>query len=332
MDDFNISSLHESKNEWGARLLTILTPVMIEGLRSIFNESYKLCKTNHEDEKYLMTFQNFISRIPKWNPSIIESERKRIIERSSCNYLEELITCVHIIQLKLLTAIRAGIKQKKIDITIPKIDDFIHKTYIHIARKIYNNVYLFEINIPPLQVQKNNRELEIIIQECILNSMRESIPVEEILKAYMDETIEEDVVEEIKEEILENTDEKKNNFIEEEIKNTMAENGITVPNDINGALSFNNVDSVKHFDGREEKISAPKDISSLATNSLASHSLASHSLASHSLASHSLESDFNEKLIISDETVPLDNLELTHIDEDDKSLPDLLKDIDVEIL
>jgi hypothetical protein len=92
-------------------------------------------------------------------------------------------------------------------------------------------------------------------------------------------------------------------------------------------LSFNNVDSVKHFDGREEKISAPKDISSLATNSLVSDSL-----ASHSLASHSLESDFNEKLIISDETVPLDNLELTHIDEDDKSLPDLLKDIDVEIL
>ena len=23
MDDFNVSSLHESKNEWGARLLTI---------------------------------------------------------------------------------------------------------------------------------------------------------------------------------------------------------------------------------------------------------------------------------------------------------------------
>jgi hypothetical protein len=30
MDDFNISSLHESKNEWGARLLTILTPLIID--------------------------------------------------------------------------------------------------------------------------------------------------------------------------------------------------------------------------------------------------------------------------------------------------------------
>ena len=93
--------------------------------------------------------------------------------------------------------------KKKIDINIPKLDDFIHKVYINVARKVYKNVYLFEIINNPLQTQKNNRELEIIIQECILNTIRESIPVEAILKAYMDETIEEDVVEEIKEEIIE---------------------------------------------------------------------------------------------------------------------------------
>ena len=192
MDDFNVSSLHESKNEWGARLLTILTPLVIEGFKSIFDESVKLCKVNQEMGKYLMTFQNLITRIPKWNPTIIEQERKRIIERSGCGYLEELVTCVHIIQLKLLTAMRVGQKQKKIDINIPKLDDFIHKAYINVARKIYKNVYLFEINIPPLQIQKHNRELEMIIKECILNTIRENIPVDSLLRAYMDETEEQD--------------------------------------------------------------------------------------------------------------------------------------------
>ena len=203
MDDFNVSSLHESKNEWGARLLTILTPLIIEGFKSIFEESYKLCKDNKETEKYLMTFQNFITRIPKWNSAIIETERKRIVDRSGCSYLEELVTCIHIIQLKLLTAMRVGHKQKKIDINIPKLDDFIHKCYINVARKVYKNVYLFELKCPPLQIQKHNRELELIVQECVLNAVRDSIPVESILKAYMDETIEEDVVEEIQEQIVE---------------------------------------------------------------------------------------------------------------------------------
>jgi hypothetical protein len=206
MDDFNVSSLHESKNEWGSRLLTILTPLVIEGFRSIFDEAVLLCKNNDETDKYLMTFQNFISRIPKWNSSIIETERKRIIERSACHYLEDLVTCVHIIQLKLLTAIRVGQKQKKININIPKLDDFIHKIYVNVARRVYKNVYLFELGIPPLHVQKNYRELEILIQEGILNTVRDSIPVEAILQAYMDETVEEDVVEEIKEHVVEEKD------------------------------------------------------------------------------------------------------------------------------
>ena len=214
MDDFNVSALHESKNEWGSRLVTILTPLIIDGYKSILEESIKLCKENSENDKYLMTFQNLISRIPKWNSQIIETERKRICDKSGCNYLEDLITCVHVIQLKILTSMRVGQKQKKIDINIPKLDDFIHKTYINVARKVYKNVYLFEVNIQPLQVQKNYRELEIIVQECILNTLRESIPVEAILKAYMDETVEEDVVEEIKEQIIEEP-------IKEQIQNTL---------------------------------------------------------------------------------------------------------------
>jgi len=202
MDDFNINALHESKNEWSSRLITIMTPLIIEGLRSIFEESTNLCSSNGEMDKYLMTFQNFISRIPKWNATIIEEEKARIIEKSRCPYLEDLITCVHIIQLKVLTAVRVGQKQKKIDLDIPKLDVFIHKVYIHIARKVYQNVYLFEINIPPLKTQRNNRELEIMVQESILNAVRESIPVDTILKAYMDETVEEDVIEEIKEKLV----------------------------------------------------------------------------------------------------------------------------------
>ena len=42
---------------------------------------------------------------------------------------------------------RTGSKQKKIDIQIPKLDDFIHKVYTNVARQVYKNVYIFENNI-----------------------------------------------------------------------------------------------------------------------------------------------------------------------------------------
>ena len=192
MDDFVISNLHEARNEWCNRLVSIFTPLVIEGVKSIFNEAWRMCVDNDEAPKYLMTFQNLLGRIPKWNAVIVEEERKRIVERSSCGYLEDLITCVHIIQLKVLTCVRVGNKQKKIDISIPKLDVFIHKVYIHVARKVYMNVYLFEKNISPLLVQKNNRELELIVQECILTAIRESVPTEAIIRAYMDESVEQE--------------------------------------------------------------------------------------------------------------------------------------------
>ena len=188
MDDYTVSSLTESKNEWVVRLVNILTPLVNEGFLSIFKESEKLCQDNDEYDKYLMTFQNFLSRVPKWNNEIIKKESQRIVEKSQCQYLDELVTCVHIIHLKLLTSIRAGNNQKKIDIDIPQLEPFIHKIYITCARKLYSVVFLYEQNLIPLELQKNRKEVEGIIKESILETIRESIPVEKILRAYMDES------------------------------------------------------------------------------------------------------------------------------------------------
>jgi hypothetical protein len=194
MDDYSVTSLYESKNEWASRLVNILSPLIQEGFKSIFDESMKLCVSNKEVDKYLMTFQNFLSRVPKWNGTIIQQETNRIKDKSTCGYLEDLITCVHIIHLKCMTAMRVGNKQKKIDIKIPDLSSFIHNVYVNCARKLYSNVYIFEKGINPLSMQKNNREFEIIVKECIFNTIRDNIPVEELIKMYLEDAIE-DVVE-----------------------------------------------------------------------------------------------------------------------------------------
>jgi len=329
MDDFNVSSLHESKNEWGARLITILTPLVIDGYKSILEEALKLCKENGEMDKYLMTFQNFISRIPKWNSTIIETERKRICEKSGCSYLEDLVSCVHVIQLKILTSMRVGQKQKKIDINIPKLDDFIHKIYVNVARKIYKNVYLFEINIPPLNIQKNHREIEIIVQECILNTLRESIPVEAILKAYMDETIEEDVTEEIKEQVIEEPISKhpinNNNNNNNNLQNNTASNNNTMTNNTvaNNRLSFNDTDYVSNENGNIVPVIVPKTLENLEK--------ISNMRAEQRKIDETDDDSDNERLTISSEPIILDSMDIHVIDEPKLELfPDLL--IDAEVL
>jgi len=273
MDDFVISNLYESRNEWCSRLVGTFTPLVVEGIRSLFNEAWKMCVDTDEVGKYLMTFQNLLSRVPTWNSVIVEQERKRIIERSGCNYLEDLITCVHIIQLKVLTCIRVGNKQKKIDISIPKLDHFIHKVYIHVARKIYTNVYLFEKSVSPLQIQKNNRELEMIIQECILTSVRESIPTEEIIRAYMDESVEDEeevTIEAVKEPVLPEKSQDASESEESKTEDKKEESVSVVPSvknideeKVTTRLTFNDFDAVLNEDNKIESINAPKTIERL---------------------------------------------------------------------
>lgn len=202
MDDFSLSSLQESRNEYCSRLITLLTPCIIDGVKSIFDESWKLCIENDEKPKYLMTFQNFLTRVPKWNPNIISQECARIKEKSNCSYIPDLITCVHINQLKMLSCMRVGTKQKKVNINVPNLEEFIHKVYINAARKIYTNVYLFENGVTQLKLQRNARDLEVLIRECVVQTIRENIPVEELLKLYMSETIEDAVEVHEKDEII----------------------------------------------------------------------------------------------------------------------------------
>jgi hypothetical protein len=330
MDDFNISTLHESRNEWCARLVTILTPLIIDGYKAILEDAVKICKQNNEYDKYLMTFQNFISRVPKWNSTIIEAERKRILEKSRCAYLEDLVTCVHIIQLKILTAMRVGQKQKKIDITVPKLDEFIHKAYINVARKVYKNTYLFELKIPPLQIQKHNRELEIIVQECLLNTLRESIPVEAILKAYMDETTEEDFIEEIKEKVIE---EKKVVAAPTTTAPALAPGPATTTpattaeetTATTSKLSFSDLDYVKDIDNNVASVSAPKSIERL-------EEISKERYNQRRLDNDEDDDDDNLKLNISDSPVSLDKLDIQVFDEPNTDLFPELKLDDVEIL
>jgi hypothetical protein len=340
MDDFDIQSLNTSRNEWVCRILNILSPLVIEGFTIIYNKAVEMCTSNYERDKKMPTFQNLITRIPKWNQDVVLKETHRILTVSKCFYLEDLITCVHIIQLKTLTAMRVGQKQKKIDINIPKLDLFIHKVYINCGRKIYQNVYLFETDLPPLQIQKNKREIELIVNECILNTIRKNIPVEEILKAYLDESIEEEEV------VVESKEEKPisapssttttevlipSSIIEPLPSSSSSSTSDSAPlleitdldvipdvkekekeKDVVPALTFSNSDMVRDVDNKDENVIAPKDIESLEK--------LSEIKETQRKLEESSENDAN-KIVISSEPLSIDALDISSLDDNNKEKP-----------
>tara|TARA_B100000902_G_C27317459_1_gene922247 strand:+ start:2013 stop:3065 length:1053 start_codon:yes stop_codon:yes gene_type:complete len=347
MDDYDVNTLVESKNEWCARLLNILTPQIIIGFKSIFNEAQKLCIDNDEDSKYLMTFQNLLVNIPKWSQNIVETECKRITDITNCNYIEDLISCVHIIQLKALTACRVGLKQKKINIEIPNLSNFIHQVYINCARKLYLNIYLFEIDILPLQLQKNNRELELIIKEIIMNTIRDNIPIDNLLRAYLDETEEtETIVEERQETVIDKQklDEEKARMKmkremeeEEEKKRTLTKNkkdsdsenknellNISAElEDLRKELPQVNITKEETIIEKQQDISLGKE-----TNNITIKDIDSNSNDSKKLTEINNNDAIDNEILKINDIGDESPLEITNLDEIDNLEPDISLDIE----
>lgn len=190
MDDFIPQTLNESLNEWCARLVNVLTPRVIENLWKLLEEARRTAMDAKQIDKYLLSFQQLLQFVPKWSISQVEEVRKHIIQKSGCQHLEELITCAHIILTKALVCARPGNRQKQLNVNIPKIDVFIHKVFIKSAGHAYRNAYLFEKEVAKLQYQRNMHDLEKLVHRAILDVIRENIPEEEIIRAFLDENYE----------------------------------------------------------------------------------------------------------------------------------------------
>lgn len=198
MDDFNLNTIGQSRAEWCEEFILIVKPCIMEGFDTIFDNAVKLSLERKMPNMYLTLFQQFISQIPHWNQTIIDTEKNRIVEKSKCSYLEIILSATYIAQLKILSAIRAGTKSKRVDIDIPPLANFIHKIYINAGREIYRNVYLYvrstdKFQVSSLDVQKNRTKIEALIREGIYITFRTTIPVDKILKTYLEPIDEEEV-------------------------------------------------------------------------------------------------------------------------------------------
>lgn len=180
----NNSIFVQAKIEYTKQLVNTLKPQMYDGIKSIYDDAKEIYKSN-SSTSLLFIFRTLLEKIPEWNNELILNETDRIIECSKCDWLDELVTAVYISHTKILMSI-GNSNSNKINLTIPKLINFIHKCYINIAREIWKNPLLFSEDISGYEYQKNMNVIESIICDCIENTIRISLPVKEILKEHLD--------------------------------------------------------------------------------------------------------------------------------------------------
>jgi len=181
----SVSLYSEARVEYLKQLAMWIIPPLVEFFRNEY-ELIKL-KENRVENVAMAGFQKFCAEVPKWNQDVIDANVATVLDNCRCDYVEELMTAVFIAHTKMLTAIRVNSKNKKLQITLPKLDHFLHRVYIECARSFWKSPYIFSDECTPIERQKNILQAESMCTEALSGAVRSLLPVKSILKDYLDD-------------------------------------------------------------------------------------------------------------------------------------------------
>ena len=174
MDNLNI--LVEARREYLGQLCGIMCPVMIEVFEEMYNEATKLSK----GRKTLIMFQKLLKEVPNWSNQMSAQHTNNIADR--CAWFNDLLAAVFVACTKILSAVRLKADNKKISLKLPTNEVFIQTCYNNVAKDLYKDPYVFhDEQSEYVRDEQLNQRFSI----CIEATVKELIPVQQILQTYM---------------------------------------------------------------------------------------------------------------------------------------------------
>lgn len=166
----------EAKREYLGQLCLIMSPAMIEVFEEMYNESIKTSK----GKQVLIMFQKILKEVPNWSNAMSKRHSDNITSR--CSWFGDLLAAVFVACTKILSSVRLKADNKKISLKLPTEEVFIQTCYNNIAKDIYKDPYIFH---EEQSEYVRDEKLTTRFCTCIENTVKELIPVQQILQTYM---------------------------------------------------------------------------------------------------------------------------------------------------
>ncbi len=172
----NLNVLVEAKKEYIHQLSSTMTPLMTETFQEIYKEAKKISK----GKKILLTYQKLLKEVVNWNNHMVKQNSEKI--SNSCAWFNDLLAAVFVSYVKIFSSVRLNVGTKKISIKLPTNEVFIHGCYINSAKDIYKDPYIFHDEMTDYERED---KLFTRFTHSIENTIKEMVPVKEILNAYI---------------------------------------------------------------------------------------------------------------------------------------------------
>jgi hypothetical protein len=171
-----LTVLVEAKKEYLAQLCSVMCPHMISTFEVLYSESNNISK----GKKVLAQYQKLLKEVPNWNDHMIHQHAEKL--SNTCGWFNDLLAAVFVSYVKILSSVRLNSENKKISVKLPSNDVFIHGCYINAAKDLYKDPFVYH---DELSEYDRDSQLTRRFVLCIETTVKEMIPIQEILKAYI---------------------------------------------------------------------------------------------------------------------------------------------------
>jgi len=133
-----------------------------------------------KNKKALIQFQALLRDVPNWSNAMSKKHEDNVVNR--CTWFSDLLAAVFVSHVKILSSVRLRSDSKKISLKLPNNGVFIQTCYNNCAKALYNDPYVYH---EEMSEHVRDEQLTKRFAECIENTVKELIPVQQILSTYM---------------------------------------------------------------------------------------------------------------------------------------------------
>lgn len=174
----DLQNVISAKNEYLMSLHKIISPFVIKFLKDTYAEAVQKVGARNSFRE----FQTKLQEIRSWNADVIGAHAREIEQKHPV--LTKLLAAAFVSLVKILSSIRISSVRPKIKLTIPANDRFIHRVFKLTAKYMYTHPYAVR--------DADNDELEEVISKAVENAVRDMIPMNDVLSAYLSTTVDQE--------------------------------------------------------------------------------------------------------------------------------------------
>lgn len=171
--------LVEAKDQYIHQLAEIIAPYVIHSV----NGAYQYAKKHAKYGQSTVEFQKKLKEIPQWNSNTIHQQVSAI--SSKYRFLSDLIAACFVSYVKILSSVKIHAQKPNIRLKLPADDVFVHRVFALSAKEFY---------IDPALVKADRATRMGIVRRSVETAVRDLLPIQDILRAYLGNTVDDDGV------------------------------------------------------------------------------------------------------------------------------------------